>query len=77
MLTKWNQLSEAARTKYRDDRREYIGQTCTLNGLPAKILFNYREGCASVGQLDGPLIIDWSWAAVFNIVDNKRGDFRA
>lgn len=57
-------------------RDKYNGTICTLDGKPAKICAS-PDGFASVGHLNGPLALDWSWEAVQRIVDTKQGQFKS
>jgi len=60
---------------YIKNRREYIGRACTLNGNPAKIVID-GNGLPSVAPLNPDLgVIPYSWVAVFNIIDNRKGEF--
>ena len=72
-MRKWDELTQQQRVDYRENRREYIGRRCTLNGHPATVVFDSATGFASVAS--GPTTIAWSWSAVFNIIDNKGGRF--
>jgi hypothetical protein len=55
--------------------RDYIGQPCTLNGKPAKIVKD-SDGFANVAPLDPEQgAVPYSWTAIYNIMDNRNGRF--
>lgn len=61
------------------EKRERIesvrGRECTLNGVRAIIGVD-EDGYASIGQLDAPMLsCQFSWTAVWNILDNRAGCF--
>ena len=55
--------------------RDYIGREVTLQGRPAKIVKD-GQGMAVVVPVDSERGgVPYSWAAVFNICDNRGGRF--
>lgn len=67
---KWDQPGD-------DERREYIGQSCTLNGQPAKIVHT-GDGWAGVAPLNPEFgTVPYSWAAIYNVMHNHGGNFSA
>lgn len=58
-----------------DERREYIGKACKLNGKPAKIV-HIGDGWPGVAALDGLYPpVPFSWTAIYNVMENRGGDF--
>ena len=53
---------------------QYVGQACTLNGRPAKIV-GAKLLWPHVVTLDGALDYEWSWVSVALVME-RGGDFR-
>ncbi len=75
MLSKWDNMTETSKREYLDNRREYLGRECTLDGKPAKIVFNQHSGFFAVAILAGGLSLEWSFNAIANTIDNHAGQF--
>jgi len=54
---------------------EYSGQACTLEGEPAKITGRFNQ-FATVGQIDGPLAVEFRWDTIRRVM-NLGGNFQA
>ena len=67
------------KTRY-DQQQEYIGLAVTWRGRPAKIVRTESDQCGGTFAAIAPLDpdygeIEYSWAAIYNIVDNHNGEF--
>ena len=73
----WYGWTDNKRSEYRKCRSDYIGRACTLNGQPAKTTFSMVSGWPSVSELEGGRSVEYSFTAIYNIIDNKGGRFTA
>ena len=73
-------VSNVAETCWPDhldcDHRRVIGAAVTLNGNAAKVVKD-SDGYGYVMPLDhkGDMPVPFSWACIFNVIQNRNGDF--
>jgi hypothetical protein len=44
---------------------------CTLNGRPARIV-GWQSDFPSVAQINGPLVVEFSWSAINSVMSKNR-----
>lgn len=74
MLTPWDELET------REDGRLFVGDACTLDGRPARILgrsLPWAIVCTPGDELGELLEVQFAWPTVAHVMRNKGGAFRS